>query len=123
MKTMPKTNGNKGASRFIMRPYRRIPTWYLTYYMGRDLVGKGVVTNLSCTGMRVLGDHAMQRGASLALRLTTEEDGPPLEIDRATVRWVKEAEFGVHIVTITRAGAKRIAKILASQAGTRYEKS
>jgi PilZ domain len=116
MKTSTRMKAKQGTRRFIMRPYRRIPTWYMSYYMGGDLVGKGVVTNLSCTGMRVLGDHAMRPGTTLALRLTLEEDMPPLEIERVTVQWVKEAEFGVRIVTMKPAAAKRITHLLATQA-------
>ena len=116
MKSTSRVHTDKTASRFIMRPYRRIPTWYMSYYMGGDLIGKGVVTNLSCTGMRVLGDHAMQPGTTLALRLNLEEDMPPLEIERVTVQWVKEAEFGVRVVRIKPAAAKRIVHLLATQA-------
>ena len=116
MKTSTSRKAKQGSSRFIMRPYRRIPTWYMSYYMGGDLIGKGVVTNLSCTGMRVLGDHAMQPATTLALRLTLEEGMPPLEIERVTIQWVREAEFGVRIVSIKPAAAKRIVRLLATQA-------
>ena len=116
MKTSSNAQQKKTTSRFIMRPYRRIPTWYLSYYMSGDLVGKGVVTNLSCTGMRVLGDHAMRPGMDLTVRLTVEEDKPPLEIERVIVQWVKEAEFGLRIVRISPFAATRITHLLAFQA-------
>lgn len=116
MKASTRAQVRKTTSRFIMRPYRRIPTWYLSYYMSGDLVGKGVVTNLSCSGMRVLGDHAMRPGIDLTVRLTVEEDKPPLEIERVTVQWVKEAEFGLKIVRISPSAATRIAHLLAFQA-------
>ena len=116
MKTSSRAQQKKTTSRFIMRPYRRIPTWYLSYYMSGDLVGKGVVTNLSCTGMRVLGDHAMRPGTDLTVRLIVEEDKPPLEIERVTVQWVKEAEFGLRIVRISPSAATRITHLLAFQA-------
>ncbi len=116
MKVSHKARANKTGSRFVLRPYRRIPTWYLSYYMSGDLVGKGVVTNLSCTGMRVLGDHAMKPGTALTVQLTLEEDKPPLEIKRVSVQWVKEAEFGLQIVSISPVAAKRIAHLLAFQA-------
>ena len=116
MKTSSSAQQKKTTSRFIMRPYRRIPTWYLSYYMSGDLVGKGVVTNLSCAGMRVLGDHAMRPGMNLTVRLTVEEDKPPLEIERVIVQWVKEAEFGLRIVRISPSAATRITHLLAFQA-------
>jgi len=116
MKASSKKKTHQATNRFILRPYRRIPTWYLSYYMSGNLVGKGVVTNLSCTGMRVLGDHAMKLGTELTFQLTLEEDKPALEIERVTVRWVKEAEFGLRINAIKPAGAKRIAQLLTAQA-------
>jgi hypothetical protein len=58
----------------------------------------------------------MQPGTTLALRLTLDEDMPTLEIERVTVQWIKEAEFGVRIVTIKPAAAKRIVRLLATQA-------
>src|SRR5574342_784668 len=116
MKASSRAQVNKTTSQLIMRPYRRIQTWYLSYYMSGDLVGKGVVTNLSCSGMRVLGDHAMRPGTELTVRLTLEEDKPPLEIERVTVQWVKEAEFGLKIVRISPSAATRITHLLAFQA-------
>jgi len=118
MNTSLKVRAKKAGSRFIVRPYRRIPTWYMSYYMSGNLVGKGVVTNLSCRGMRVLGDHAMTPGTELTIQLALEEEQAALEIERVVVRWVKEAEFGLDIVTIKPASAKRIAEVLAKQAGT-----
>jgi PilZ domain len=118
MKAPPKKKLQQATNRFILRPYRRIPTWYLSYYMSGNLVGKGVVTNLSCTGMRVLGDHAMKPGTELTIQLTLEEGEPALEIEQVTVRWVKEAEFGLRINIIKPASSKRIAQVLAKQAGT-----
>jgi len=103
------------ATRFVLRPYRRIPTWLVLYYLSGECVGKGVVTNLSQLGMRVQGDHAVEPGLDLALRVTFAEDGPPIEIERATVRWVDGYDFGLDLVRLSPLAEKHIAHVLSQQ--------
>lgn len=104
--------------KFILRPYRRVPTWFSLYYLSGEVIGKGVVTNLSCAGMRVLGDHALKPGTELALRFSIEEDQPPVEITRATVRWVNEYDCGLQIENMNPLAARRIAAVLNHQVRT-----
>jgi hypothetical protein len=103
------------ATRFVLRPYRRIPTWLVLYYLSGECVGKGVVTNLSQLGMRVQGDHAVEPGLDLALRVTFADDGPPIEIERATVRWVDGYDFGLDLVFVSPLAARHIAHLLSGQ--------
>jgi hypothetical protein len=115
MKSQTKAQTLPKPRKFILRPYRRIPTWFMSYYMSGDVVGKGVVTNLSCTGMRMLGDHALKPGTDLAVRLTLEDEKPPIELTRVIVRWVNEYDFGLQIDSMSPAAAKRIAAVLNNQ--------
>ena len=110
----PRLSKPKGT-RFVLRPYRRIRTWRDLYYLSGESVGKGVVTNLSQSGMRVQGEHAIKPGFDLALRLTLADDGPTIEIERATVRWVDGYDFGLDFVRISALAAKRIAHVLSQQ--------
>ncbi len=114
-----KTPINSQGRKFVLRPYRRIPTWYESYYMSGDRIGRGVVMNLSRTGLRVLGDHSITPGTDLAVRLTIEENGPPLEVSRASVRWVNEHEFGLQIESLTPMAARRIAKLVGEEIRSR----
>jgi len=104
------------SKKFILRTYRRVPTWCTSYYLSEAAIGKGVVTNLSHCGMRMLGDHAPKIGTDLCVRLHLDEDQPPIEIARATVRWIGEGEFGLRIDDRTALVAGRIAEILNRQA-------
>ena len=103
------------STRFVLRPYRRIPTWLGLYYLSGECVGKGVVTNLSQSGMRVQGDHAVEPGLDLALRLTLADNGPTIEIKRATVRWVDGYDFGLDLVRFSPVAAKHISQLLSRQ--------
>jgi hypothetical protein len=104
-------------TRFILRPYRRIPTWYGSYYMSGTVIGKGVVKNLSRTGLRVLGDHSLTPGTLVTVRLSIEGADAPLEIARASVRWVNQSEFGLRIEHVTAPAAKRIARLINAGIG------
>jgi hypothetical protein len=103
---------------FVLRPYRRIPTWYGSYYLSGSLIGKGVVMNVSCTGLRVLGDHSLKPGTEVSVRVTVD-NGPPLEISRASVRWVKDYEFGLKIDHVTSQTANRLARLIHDSIGSR----
>ena len=116
MAVVPKPRPSKlNATRFVLRPYRRIPTWLVLYYLSGECIGKGVVTNLSLSGMRIQGDHAVEPGLNLALRVTFSNDGPPIEIDRATVRWVDGYDFGLDLVLVSPLAAKYIVRLLSGQ--------
>jgi hypothetical protein len=118
MAASPKPRPSKSEIvRFVLRPYRRIPTWLAIYYLSGECVGKGVVTNLSQSGMRVQGDHAVELGLDLALRVTFADDGPPIEIERATVRWVNRYDFGLGFARLSPLAVKHITDALSQQIG------
>ena len=100
---------------FVLRPYRRIPTWLVLYYLSGESVGKGIVTNLSRSGMRVQGDHAVEPGLNLGLRLTLEDNDTAIEIERATVRWVDGYDFGLDLVRCSPDVAMHIARLVSQQ--------
>lgn len=116
MAVAPKSRPSKPkGTRFVLRPYRRIPTWRVLYYLSGECVGKGMVTNLSQSGMRIQGEHAVEPGLDLALRLTLADDGPTIEVERATVRWVDGYDFGLDFVRVGPVAAKHIAHLLSQQ--------
>jgi PilZ domain-containing protein len=116
MAVEPKSSLSKPrVTRFVLRPYRRIPTWLVLYYLSGECVGKGIVTNLSRSGMRVQGDHAVEPGLDLALRVTFADDVPPIQINRATVRWVDGYDFGLDLVLVSPFAAKHITDALSQQ--------
>ena len=105
--TVPRT-------KFVLRPYRRIPTRYSSYYMSGSVIGKGVVKNLSRTGLRVLGDHSLTPGTEVSVRLSIGETDPPLEISCASVRWADQYEFGLRIEHLTADTAHRLADLITA---------
>ena len=113
-----KSVGKVKPRKFVLRPYRRILTWYESYYMSGDSIGKGVVMNLSCSGLRVLGDHALAPGMEVSVRFSTDEKAAPVEVLKASVRWANEYEFGLQIDHLAPGAASRIARLVVDQART-----
>ena len=116
---MKKVIANTSRRRFVLRPYRRIATWYNSYYMSGSAIGKGVVKNLSRTGLRVLGDHSLMPGSDVCVRLLLGEGEPPLEISRASVRWTDLYEFGLRIEHLAPHAAHRLAGLIKADIGLR----
>ena len=110
-------------TKFVLRPYRRIPTWYSIYYMSGNVIGKGVVKNLSREGLRVLGDHSLLSGTEVTVRLSLGDMDPPLEIARASVRWTDQHEFGLRIEQVTPHAAHRLAALITADIGLLHHKA
>ena len=114
MTPKPRSTKLKGIQ-FVLRPYRRIPTKHGLYYLSAEYVGKGIVTNLSQTGIRIRGEHAVEPGLDLALRLTLSDNGPTIEIERATVRWVDGYDFGMEFDRLSPLAAAHITKVVSQK--------
>jgi hypothetical protein len=65
--------------------------------------------------MRIQGDHAVEPGLDLALRVTFADDDPPIEVERATVRWVDGYDFGLYFAHLSPLAAKHITDVLSQQ--------
>lgn len=104
----------KKVTQFILRPFRRIPTWCVVHYLGDEFIGKGIMTNLSQSGMRVQGDHTVTPGMQIGIRLIFAENGSSLQVERATVRWVSGCDFGLEFGRIAPMASKQIAHLIST---------
>ena len=62
--------------------------------------GEGSVVDLSIRGCRVASLTDVQPGASLDVRIETDDHQPPIKIQQAVVRWSRAKEFGLEFVTM-----------------------
>ncbi len=115
MHRMATPSHQKKVTQFVLRPFRRIPTWHVIHYLGGEFIGKGIVTNLSQSGMRVQGDHTVTPGMHVAIRLTLAEGGSSVQIERATVRWVNGCDFGLEFARIAPLASKQIAHVITTR--------
>jgi PilZ domain-containing protein len=110
----PPSHQRKGTQ-FILRPFHRIPTWSVVHYLSGEFIGKGIMTNLSQSGMRVQGDHRVTPGMQISIRLTFAENESSVQIERATVRWVNGCDFGLEFVRIAPMATKQIVHVITTR--------
>ena len=99
------------------RPTRVVSVRYL-----RDgIAGEGIIKDLSLSGSYMNGNAPVSVGMTLALQMFVPGDPEPLLIDRATVIWVKGAEFGVVFDTPTPKVAEQITTVAAKSVKTQHD--
>ena len=97
---------------FVFRTFSRFPIKTSMLYMGKDLVGQGVIRELSSVGCRILGNHPVTPGETLSLRISHPTHPDPLFIEQVGVRWVKGFEFGVSFDPLAEGVADRLHRLL-----------
>jgi len=82
----------------------RTPALFSLLYSGMDsgqmLMGDGIVTNLSPSGIGISGNRSVQPGMELALFVDLPGVGEPLCIAQSRVSWVAGRRFGVELGTL-----------------------
>ena len=82
----------------------RTPALFSLLYSGMDsgqmLMGDGIVTNLSPSGIGISGNRSVQPGMELALFVDLPGAREPLCIAQSRVSWVAGRRFGVELGTL-----------------------
>lgn len=82
----------------------RTPTILNILYSGMDsgqmLMGDGVVTDLSSSGIGICGDRSVTPGMEVALFVNLPGVEEPLCIAQSRVSWVEGRQFGVELGTL-----------------------
>ena len=99
---------------FVMRKHQRLKKLVPVRYLGNGIAGEGIIKDLSLSGSYMTGNAPVSVGMALALQLFVPGDPEPLLIDRATVKWVKGAEFGVDFDTPRPKVAERITTVVST---------
>jgi PilZ domain-containing protein len=105
------------------RKHHRLKTFATLKYNGYKLAGRGIVKDLSQSGSCITGNVPVRAGMVLSLQIFVPGVLEPLQIDRATVVWVKRAEFGVHFDGPTIEVTKQITQVIYEQIKKQRESS
>jgi hypothetical protein len=100
----PVTAVTEGPRQSERRHGVRTPTILSILYSGMDsgqmLMGDGVVTNLSSSGIGISGDRSVTPGMEVALFVDLPGVEEPLCIAQSRVSWVEGRRFGVELGTL-----------------------
>ncbi len=81
---------------------------------GGYLVGEGTVLNVSTGGWKVDSDQPVQRGNYFGLRVLLPDQGLPLKVGLATVRWSSGREFGLEFLRMQPEEQVRLRRFVSS---------
>ena len=73
------------SMRSTANPRSRLAAPCVVEYLGHNVSGKGMMTNLSRDGMEILGSHATPTGMRLALQLSASDSALLIQIPYAYV--------------------------------------
>ena len=94
--------GADKASDDKRRGTERVPAQLSLMYSGmsdgRMLIGNGVVSNVSKSGIGILGDHLVKHGVDLSLFINLPGIEEPICIANSRVSWVAGRRFGVEMI-------------------------
>jgi hypothetical protein len=65
---------------------------------GNMLIGKGIVTNVSESGIGILGNHIVNEGMDLSLFIDLPGIEEPLCIAESRVSWISGRRFGIEML-------------------------
>ena len=105
---------------FVMRKAQRLKTFATLRYFGDGVAGEGIIKDLSLNGSYITGNRPVSMGMVLALHIFVPGEAELLLIDRATVKWVKRAQFGVDFDTHEPKVAERITKLISTLVKTQH---
>lgn len=84
------------------RGTERVPTQFSLMYSGmcdgRMLIGNGVVSNVSKSGIGIHGNHTVKLGMDLSLFIDLPGVEEPVCIAESRVSWVSGRRFGVEMI-------------------------
>jgi hypothetical protein len=105
---------------FFVRKDQRIKRLVPVRYLGDRITGEGIIKDLSLSGSYITGNASVSIGAVISLQIFIPGDPEPLLIDRATVKWVKDSDFGVDFDISQSQVTERIVKIISTLVKTQH---
>src|ERR1700675_4997524 len=105
---------------FVMRKHQRLKKLVPVQYLGDEIAGEGIIEDLSLSGSYITGNAPVSVGMALALQIFVPGDPEPLLIDRATVKWVKRANFGVDFDNVQPKVAEQITRVISTLVKTQH---
>ena len=83
----------------------RNPAFFSLFYSymdsGQTLIGDGIVTDLSSSGIGIRGNRSVAPGMNVTLSIDLPGMDKPFSITQSRVSWAEGCRFGVEIKTLT----------------------
>lgn len=96
----------------------RVESTFPIVFAGDHFIGEGTVLNMSVPGCAVRSKVSVRAGDYLELRVIVLEEGVPLRIHLARVRWSQGKTFGVEFIRMPGSDQVRLGRMVKKHAHT-----
>jgi hypothetical protein len=81
-----------------IRKARRVQLRCIVRFSSGEIEGEGTITNISTSGCRAESDINMAEGLDVQIIIFLSDQSPPMNVERASVRWVSGDAFGLSFI-------------------------
>ncbi len=81
-------------------------------FRGIQINGSGKAGNISAGGCKVESDTTVDTGTYLDVRIQIRDEGSPMEIDLAVVRWSRNEAFGLEFIKMRPEEQERLQRFV-----------
>jgi PilZ domain-containing protein len=94
------------------RKHPRFPVHFGSTFSGEQIAGQGTIANLSIGGCSIESKVTLSAQSRLALHIDLPDSRWPLQIEGATVRWVRGNTFGLEFEQISPGSIDRLHRLV-----------
>lgn len=99
-------------SKIHLRSCPRVERTFPIVFAGDRFVGEGTVVNMSIPGCAVRSKVPVRAGDYLELRVIMPEEGVPLRVHLARVRWSEGQTFGLEFIRMPGSDQVRLGRMV-----------
>ena len=94
------------------RTYSRVAVHRRVEFQHAGGKGEGMLLDLSLRGCRIKGLFSGPSGTRLRLQLWLPDQAHPVKVERGTVRWVQDDQFGVSFLEVLPDAQVRLSQVV-----------
>jgi PilZ domain len=100
-----------------LRQYERIGVQFPVLFSSAQTTGKGVVTDVSVADCALETTLSLKQGESLKLELYAKSGRPPIIVEKAVVRSIRNATVGVQFTEVSDTDKARLNRLVGDLVG------
>lgn len=100
-----------------LRQYERIGVQFAVLFSNSQTIGKGVVTDVSVADCAFETSLPLKQGDTLKLELYAKSGRPPIVVDKAVIRSIRQGIVGVQFTEVSETDRARLHRLVSDLVG------
>jgi len=109
--------GVRYAGQEDLRQYERIGVRFPVLFSSARTTGKGVVTDVSVADCAMETSLPLKQGETLKLELYPKSGRPPIVVEKAVIRSIRQATIGVQFTEVSETDKARLNRLVGDLVG------